>query len=162
MSGHADLQPGSVWEMGYRVLGRSAVWPDLYVCEILFGLDKGKKIVLDPDRLYKEARYQDGESPHNKVEPPHRSNGRGHDTEGEASMPDETNNLHVRVSYATDCPEWWRISLGRRLGKPGSAPATRAECVAHLRRFGESEDDNLAREWTDLNDAIAKGEQVYT
>ncbi len=67
-------------------------------------------------------------------------------------------NLHVRVSYATDCPEWWRIMVGRRLGK--QTPATRAECVGFIRRFGESEDDNLAAEWTRMEDAIALGQEV--
>lgn len=73
-------------------------------------------------------------------------------------MQAKSNDLHVRVSYATDCPEWWRIAVGRRLGRQG--PATRAECVAFLRRFGESEDDNLALEFERWNEAAAEGEEV--
>ncbi len=111
-----------------------------------------------PPRLYKPTVTKSADPPITKRQPPRRGNVRGRDTTEVPVMQEK--NLHVRVSYATDCPEWWRISLGRRLGKPGSAPATRAECVAHLRRFGESEDDNLAREWTDLNNAIALGEVV--
>jgi len=69
-------------------------------------------------------------------------------------------NLHVRVVYSTDCPEWWRIMVGRRLGKRNFIPATRAECVEWLRRYGQSEDDNLALAWQQMQDAIAAGEEV--
>jgi len=37
---------GSVWETRYRVLGASAVWDDVMICEILTGPDAGEKIAL--------------------------------------------------------------------------------------------------------------------
>jgi hypothetical protein len=60
-------------------------------------------------------------------------------------MHDNTNDLHVRVTYATDCPEWWRIQVRRRFGRVGLA--TRAECVEWLKNYGSSEDENLALEF---------------
>ncbi len=75
-------------------------------------------------------------------------------------MPEQTNDLHVRVNYATDCPEWWRIQVRRRLGRQGLA--TRAECVEWLRNYGESEDDNLAMEYERWQLAAADGETVQS
>ncbi len=52
MSGHAEtISSGSVWEARYRVLGQSAVWHDMYVCEILSGPDKGRKVVLGGEQF---------------------------------------------------------------------------------------------------------------
>lgn len=73
-------------------------------------------------------------------------------------MQENRNDLHVRVTYATDCPEWWRIQVRRRLGKPGLA--TREECVEWLRRYGQSEDDNLALAYERWQEAAAQGEEV--
>lgn len=73
-------------------------------------------------------------------------------------MQDKTNALRVRVAYSTDCPEWWRIQVGRRLGK--GRPALRAECVEWLRRYGESEDDNLALEFERWQQAADTGAEV--
>ena len=50
--------------------------------------------------------------------------------------------MRVRVSYGADCPDWWREEIRRFYGKPGKA--TRAECVAWLKAYGSSEDENLA------------------
>jgi hypothetical protein len=69
-------------------------------------------------------------------------------------------DLHLRVSYATDCPEWWRIQVRRKLGKQGLA--TRAECVDWLRNYGQSEDDNLALEWNQWQQTAEDGEEVAT
>lgn len=51
----SDVEAGSEWETRYRVLGQSAVWPDLMVCELLTGPDKGDYVLLSktaftPDR----------------------------------------------------------------------------------------------------------------
>lgn len=73
-------------------------------------------------------------------------------------MQAKSNDLHVRVSYATDCPEWWRIQVRRRQGRVGLA--TRAECVEWLKRYGESEDDNLALEFGRWQEAAEQGEEV--
>lgn len=62
------------------------------------------------------------------------------------------------MTYSTDCPEWWRLMIRRRLGKQGIA--TRQECIDWLRRYGESEDENLATEWERMEQAIALGETV--
>jgi hypothetical protein len=37
----------SEWVIRYRVLGRSAVWDDMTVCEVLTGPQAGEKRVLD-------------------------------------------------------------------------------------------------------------------
>lgn len=74
------------------------------------------------------------------------------------AMHDKTNPLHVRVMYSTDCPEWWRIEVRRRLGKQGLA--TRQECSDWLRRYGESEDDNLALAFEQWQKAAEEGETV--
>lgn len=42
----AAIDDGSVWEVRYRVLGQSAVWPEYLVCELLTGPDKGDKVIL--------------------------------------------------------------------------------------------------------------------
>jgi hypothetical protein len=76
------------------------------------------------------------------------------------AMQDKTNSLHVRVSYSTDCPEWWRIQVRRRLGRAGLA--THEECVEWLRNFGESEDDNLALAFERWNAAADEGEVVQS
>ncbi len=73
-------------------------------------------------------------------------------------MQGKTNELHVRVIYAADCPEWWRIQVRRRLGLQGLA--TRAECVEWLHRYGESEDDNLALEFERWQEAAETGETI--
>ena len=73
-------------------------------------------------------------------------------------MPDKTNALHVRVSYSTDCPDWWRIQVRRRIGRAGLA--TREECIEWLRHFGESEDDNLALAFEQWQKAADQGEEV--
>ena len=73
-------------------------------------------------------------------------------------MQENRNDLHVRVTYSTDCPEWWRIQIRRRLGRPGLA--TRAECVEWLRRYGTSQDDDLWLQWEAWQNAAAEGEDV--
>lgn len=37
---------GSVWETRIRVLGKSAVWDDVMICEIITGPDAGENIAL--------------------------------------------------------------------------------------------------------------------
>jgi hypothetical protein len=103
-------------------------------------------------------RYQDGDPPHNAETAPRRGNVRGHDTTEVPVMQAESNPLHVRVTYATDCPEWWRIQIRRRLGRQGMA--TRAECVEWLRRYGSSQDDDLWLEWDRWQKAADEGEEV--
>jgi hypothetical protein len=66
--------------------------------------------------------------------------------------------MRIKVTYTTEVPEWWRIMVRRRLGKQGLA--TREECRDWLRRYGESEDDNLWLAWEAMEEAIAKGETV--
>jgi hypothetical protein len=74
------------------------------------------------------------------------------------AMQDKTTALRVRVTYSTDCPEWWRIQIRRKLGRQGLA--TRSECVDWLRRYGESEDDNLALAYERWQQAAEEGETV--
>jgi hypothetical protein len=74
------------------------------------------------------------------------------------AMQAKSNDLHVRVSYATDCPEWWRIQIRRRLGRSGLA--TRQECVEWLRRYGASQDDDLWIQWEAWQHAAAEGDEV--
>jgi hypothetical protein len=69
-------------------------------------------------------------------------------------------DLDLHVSYTTLCPEWWRIQIRRRLGKQGQANAV--ECVNWLRNYGQSEDDNLALEWNQWQQAAEDGEEVAT
>lgn len=44
-------EPGSVWEIRYRILGRSKVWPDMFVCELLTGPDKGEVHIIEESRF---------------------------------------------------------------------------------------------------------------
>ncbi len=65
-------------------------------------------------------------------------------------------SLKVRVAYTTNCPEWWRIQIRKRLGRQGLA--TRQECVEWLRSYGTSEDDTLWLEWDAWQRAAEEGE----
>lgn len=47
----ADPKVGSVWEIRYRVKGRSAVWPNMFVCDIISGPDKGEYVVLNEEHF---------------------------------------------------------------------------------------------------------------
>ena len=96
--------------------------------------------------------------PITEVKPRHGGNRPGRDTTEVAVMPGKTNDLRVRVAYTTDCPEWWRIQIRRVAGRSGLA--TRAECVSWLRRYGESEDDNLALAFERWQAAAEQGEEV--
>lgn len=55
---------GSEWEARYRVKGQSAVWPDLMVCELLTGPDKGDYVLLSKKALAgekaSEGEYRNG------------------------------------------------------------------------------------------------------
>lgn len=47
----ADPEVGSEWEIRYRVKGRSAVWPDMFVCDIISGPDKGQYVIFEESRF---------------------------------------------------------------------------------------------------------------
>jgi hypothetical protein len=98
------------------------------------------------------------DSPITKKEPRRSANYPGPDTTEVAVMQSKDNEIRVRVTYTAVCPEWWRIQVRRRLGRQGLA--TRAECVEWLRRYGESEDDNLALAFERWQLAAAGGEEV--
>lgn len=53
---------GSLWEVRYRVLGRSKVWPDDYtVVEIVTGPDRGEKVGLRHE-LFSGKRTPEGQA----------------------------------------------------------------------------------------------------
>lgn len=47
---------GSIWEERYRVLGQSAVWGDMVVCELLTGPNRGEKVVLGKSQFSSSPR----------------------------------------------------------------------------------------------------------
>jgi hypothetical protein len=117
-----------------------------------------------PDEVFwpdEDDRYQYSDSPHNthdKAKAPRSSNCRGRDTTEVAVMPDKSNALRVRVMYTTECPEWWRLQIRKRLGRQGRA--TRAECKAWLEDHGSSMDDVLRQEYDDWQRAAEEGEAI--
>ncbi len=50
--------------------------------------------------------------------------------------------MKVRLDYTAECPDWWRKEIRRWYGLSGLA--TRIECRAWIRKYGESMDDDLA------------------
>lgn len=66
--------------------------------------------------------------------------------------------MRVHIAYTTECPEWWRIQIRKRLGRQGLA--TRNECKTWLREYGSSQDNDLWLEYEAWQLAAEDGEEV--
>lgn len=105
----------------------------------------------------KETVTKSANPPITKQQAPRRRNVRGRGKTEVPVMQDKPNELRVRVSYTTTCPEWWRIQVRKRLGKQGLA--TREECKNWLRDYGTSQDDDLWLDYAAWQEAAEEGEE---